>query len=106
MNIGYDANVFHGKCRADCFMMAVIRCKSNAVVLRFRVTASRRCGWCRLRFGRSGIAVVRSYLHFVRSLDGFLIIASEFGEAVGEDVGDAEVHDYESDCFFGKIVFR
>jgi hypothetical protein len=40
MNIGYDANVFHGKFQKDCYMMVVIRCKSKAVVLRYRVKAT------------------------------------------------------------------
>lgn len=27
-----------------------------------------------------------------RGLDGFLLVSGEFGEAIGEGVGDAEVH--------------
>ena len=39
-------------------------------------------------------------------LTALLLFASEFGKAVGEGVGNAEIHDYERDCFLGKTVFR
>ena len=59
--------------------------------------------WNHLRFDRSGIVGVRSYLHFVRGLDGLLLVASELGEAVAKSVRDEEVHVQAS---FYSFIYR